>query len=403
MIFRGNNVLFALDKKIFNDVNNFYYLDFLQSVSLSYDVSRVFQKSIGNSIKDEVIFSNNDFKLQLSYLQRSDFLQERFLGLNVAEDGKKSIFTNLKSNFFNKNAFLLIDESKNGDILNKITGVDFSEEMISMMFSNLFLENYSFSYSIGSLPRVDASFSFEEITSVQNLVYSLNNRSYFIRTKPYEENSTAPQIRLHQAQVQSLKDRTSTNLGKNITYQLVNFSLNASSYQVLNAPFTDISTFLTGLIQNFSISVNLERNKSYFFNKGNAPTDRELIYPINGTLQLSGVTNNFNKKSLSLFLNNDTKFSLTIAIGNSSLANSDYSEIVIENILLENFSYDIAANQNIVYTMTASFETNEESGLKIKVINIKDNSNAYAALRASGGENLLPKGAIDTNYLRSII
>jgi hypothetical protein len=399
MIFRGNNSLFAIDKQVFNNVNDFYYFDFLQSASLSYDVSRVSQKSLGNSITDKVIYSNNDLKLQLSYLQRSDFLQERMLGLNVSEDGAKTIFSNLKNNFFNKNAFLLIDETKDGEILNKITANDFTENMISILLSNLFLENYSFSYSVGSLPRVNTSFSFEEIVGVQNLVYSMNNRGFFIRKKP----SGSDFIRLYQTQVQSLKDRTSKNLGKNITYQVVNFSLDASSSQLLHAPFIDMSTFLTGLIQNLDISINLERNKNYFFNKGNIPVDRELIYPINGTLQMSGVTSNFNKQSLSAFLQNDTKFSIKIAIGNSSLANSDYSEIIIQNIFLENFSYNIDANQNIIYSMNASFESNEKSGLIIKVINIKDNDLVYASIRASGGEHLLPKGAIDTNYLRSVI
>jgi hypothetical protein len=70
MIFKSNNSLFAIDKKIFNDINNFYYLDFLQSASLSYDVSRVSQKSLGNSIADKVSYVNKDVKLQISYLQR---------------------------------------------------------------------------------------------------------------------------------------------------------------------------------------------------------------------------------------------------------------------------------------------------------------------------------------------
>jgi hypothetical protein len=397
MIFRGNNSLFAIDKQVFNNVDDFYYFDFLQSASLSYDVSRVSQKSLGNSITDKVIYSNNDLKLQLSYLQRSDFLQERMLGLNVSEDGAKTIFSNLKNNFFNKNAFFLIDESKEGEILTKITENDFTENMISILISNLFLENYSFSYSIGSLPRVDTSFSFEEIVEVRNLIFLLNNNNFFIRKRP----DSGDLIKLDQRQVESLQNRTSTNLGKNITYQVINFSLDASESQLLNHPFVDMSTFLTGLIQNLNISVNLERNKSYFFNRGNTPTNRELLYPINGTLQMSGITSNFNKQSLSSFLQNDTKFSLKIAIGESSLANSDYSEIIVQNIFLENFSYTIDANQNIVYSMNASFESSEESGLIIKVINVKDEDLTYAAIRASGGQNLLPKGAIDTNYLRA--
>jgi hypothetical protein len=269
--------------------------------------------------------------------------------------------------------------------------------MISILISNLFLENYSFSYSVGSLPKVDVSFSFEEIVEVRNLIFLLNNNNFFIRKRP----NSGELIKLEQSQVESLQNRTSANLGKNVTYQVINFSLDASESQLLNHPFVDMSNFLTGLIQNLNISVNLERNKSYFFNRGNVPTNREFLYPINGTLQMSGITSNFNKQSLTSFLQNDTKFSLKIAIGESSLINSDYSEIIVQNIFLENFSYSVDVNQNIVYSMSASFESSEKSGLIIKVINIKDEDLTYAAIRASGGQNLLPKGAIDTNYLRA--
>ena len=75
MIFKSHNALFALDKKILNNLDDFYYLDFLQSISLSYDVGRINQKSIGKSFSDKIIYTDKDLKLEISYLQRSDFLQ----------------------------------------------------------------------------------------------------------------------------------------------------------------------------------------------------------------------------------------------------------------------------------------------------------------------------------------
>ena len=61
----------------------FYYLDFLQTASLSYDVARISQKSIGKDVADKKIYSDNDLKLQISYLQRSDFLQERMFFISM--------------------------------------------------------------------------------------------------------------------------------------------------------------------------------------------------------------------------------------------------------------------------------------------------------------------------------
>jgi hypothetical protein len=399
MIFKSNNTLFALDKSALNDFSAFYYLDFLQSVSLSYDVSRSTQKSIGKSLSDKKIYSDNDLKLQISYLQRSDFLQERMFGFNISETGDKTIFSNLKNNFYNKNAFLLIDETKNGELLTKIIANDFTQDLISIFLSNLFIDGYSFAYSIGSLPKVDVSLSFEEILNVANLVY-ISNPAGFYAKKTSTEN-----VILSQKQIESLRDRTSTNLSKNVTYQVSNFSLDASSIQSLNLPFTDISDFLTGLIQSISISVDFSRTQNFYFNKTNKPVDREFLYPIVGRLQLSGMTDNFNKKTLSQFLQSDSTFSLKIAIGDSSSLSSDYSEIIIQNLYLENFSYNVDVNGQIIYSMNASFESNETNGLIIKSINLKNNDLVYDVIRASNGDKILPKGSSDgdLSYIRTLI
>jgi hypothetical protein len=399
MIFKSNNTLFALDKSALNDFSAFYYLDFLQSVSLSYDVGRSAQKSIGKSLSDKKIYSDNDLKLQISYLQRSDFLQERMFGFNVSENGDRSIFSNLKNNFFNKNAFLLIDETKNGEILTKIIANNFTTDMISLFLSNLFIDNYSFTYSIGSLPKVDILFSFEEILNVANLVYIASPAGF------YAKRSSAENIILSQKQIESLRDRTSTNLSKNVTYQITNFSLDASSIQTLNLPFTDVSDFLNGLIQSMSVSVDLSRIKDFYFNKTNKPNDREFLYPVIGRLQISGITNNFNKKTLSQFLQSDTKFSLKVSIGDPLSNKSDYSEIIIQNIYLENFSYNVNVNESISYSMNASFESNDATGLIIKVIKLKNNDLAYDVIRASNGDKILPKGSSDgdLSYIRTLI
>ena len=399
MIFKSNNTLLALDKSALNDLNNFYYLDFLQAASLSYDIARVSQKSIGKDIADKKIYSDNDLKLQISYLQRSDFLQERMFGFNISENGDKSIFSNLKNNFFNKNAFLLIDETKDGELLTKIIANNFTTDMISLFLSNLFIDNYSFTYSIGSLPKVDVSLSFEEILNVANLVYVASPAGF------YAKKSSTENVILSKKQIESLRDRTSTNLSKNVAYQITNFSLDASSIQTLNLPFTDVSNFLNGLIQSMSVSIDLSRIKDFYFNKTNKPTDREFLYPVIGRLQISGITNNFNKKTLSQFLQSDTKFSLKVSIGDSLSKESDYSEIIIQNIYLENFSYNVNVNESISYSMNASFESNNTSGLIIKAIKLKNNDLVYDVIRASNGDKLLPSGSSDgdVSYLRTLI
>jgi len=72
---------------------------------------------------------------------------------------------------------------------------------------------------------------------------------------------------------------------------------------------------------------------------------------------------------------------------------------------LENFSYNVNVNESISYSMSASFESDDKSGLIIKAIKLKTNDLVYDVIRASGGEKLLPKGSIDgdESYLRTLI
>jgi hypothetical protein len=108
---------------------------------------------------------------------------------------------------------------------------------------------------------------------------------------------------------------------------------------------------------------------------------------------------------LSQFLQSDSTFSLKIAIGDSLSLSSDYSEIIIQNLYLENFSYDINVNGEIMYSMNASFESDETSGLIIKSINLKSNDLVYDAIRASNGDKILPRGSSngDLSYIRTLI
>ena len=55
--------------------------------------------------------------------------------------------------------------------------------------------------------------------------------------------------------------------------------------------------------------------------------------------------------------------------------------------------------------MNASFESNDTTGLIMKVINLKNNDLVYDVIRASNGDKILPKGSSDgdLSYIRTLI
>jgi hypothetical protein len=403
MLFKSNSSLIAFDYSKYFGINyigegagDFRYLNFIQSISFDSAPKRFSQKSIGKSLTDKIMYNDPDLNLNISYVQRIDFLNENLFGLYVREsrDDLKSIVYNLYNNLLSKRAFILfkdLQEANQSDILIDIIQSGYSTDLVGIYLQDLYLNSYSFSYVYGSLPIANASFSAEKIKIAKLEKLITDDYAYIL--------SDDSRYALYQDSAQDLFNETNKNLGTNIIYVLNGISLE-NQISSIEAPISNIDSFLSGNIDNFNLSIDFGRNKFLFFEKGNGTFSREFLLPCVGSLKFSGKTSYFTEKSLQDFINNDGKFSLKIKIGKEDFdsRNDDYTELLFSNITLENFSYEISVNNLLTYSITCSFEINQFNGFIIDSINKKEGeeilTDSRLLLRTSDGQFLRSENSI---------
>lgn len=403
MLFKSNSSLIAFDFSKQFGINSeqnygvdFRYLNFIQSISFDSVPKRISQKSIGKSLTDKVMYNDPDLNINISYAQRVDFLNEDLFGLYIREtrDVLKSAIYNLYYKLLSKRAFVLfrdLQQSNQSDLILDIIQSGYSTDLIGIYFQDIYLNSYSFAYTYGSIPIANASFSAEKI-KIANLEKLITD------TYPHilSDESRYP---LYQDNAQDLYDSTNQNLGRNIIYVLNGISLD-NQISSIQAPISNIDSFLSGNIDNFNLSIDFARNKFLFFEKGNSTFSREFLLPCVGSLKFSGKTSSFTQKSLQDFINNDGKFSLKIKIGKEDFDSQydDYTELLFSNITLENFSYEISVNGFMTYSIVCAFEINQFDGFIIDSINKKEAflNNNRLQLKTSDGKFLRSENLIFT-------
>jgi hypothetical protein len=361
-LIKSNSTLIAFDRSWLYDDTQLYSFDFLsfvQKIDFEIKTNKTNLKYIGNESTIKNQFVKPDINLQIDYYQKIDFLNEKIFGLilnDITDINKKYSFYNLiNKNFNNKNIFLLYSDLEFGDLLYQIRDKGFNLGMIGISMSDVYLTSLSFSYKISQIPIVSTSFASSnmKIASVGTGFIQLPNGPV----------TTAP---LGQTLASNLIERTQKANSEVIIYVMKNISI-SNTFSSLSVPGPDITSFLSGFIQSMDFSINLNRNKFYFFGAGSDPADRKIMLPIEGTLKITGISNTFTWGDLNTFFNNNSKFSVTIGIAGkyNGLTIPQMTDLIIDNLSVDSFSYNIDLNGLLNYTLTCSFENTSSNGLNI--------------------------------------
>lgn len=370
-LIKSNSSLIAFDNSNLSSTNDFTFLNFIQSVSINSLINRVNQKSIGNKSVFKNQFVQPEIDLSISYFQRINFFNENLFGFNfILENGIYESFAKklILDDFFNKNAFVIFSEQTIDDFAKRILSSNYNQEMITISMGNLYLTSYSFSYSVGSIPLVNASFSSSQL-KISKLIYNTN---YQI------QNWDDSLINIDKSIVTNYLIETNPNyiintndeIIKKIVYQMKYFSF-SNNFQSTSTPGPTIDNFLNGVIQSFEFSIDFSRNKFYFFENGNTPLDRKIILPLKSKFKISGISENFEVGDLKNLFNTDEKFSSLISIGDPNDINADYYKILLDDIFVESFNYSIDLNGFLNYTIDCSIDITDEKGFRIQQVNTK--------------------------------
>lgn len=386
MIFKSNNVLIGFDKNAkLGATSDFEYLNFVQSASINFNSNRIDQKSLGSSESYVNQYTSPDVELNISYLQRVDFYNEFLFGFNFITNVSKKvpIAEKFSNGFLNNTAFLLFSNQQGYDAISELkSNSDSLKEMDALTLGRVFLNSYSINYSVGSPPIVNASFSSSKakISKIQEISKQNGSTNYAV------SNWNSSYLEIPYSKASTLFELTNKNQRENIVYHMRNFSMSNTFGQSDGStivPGIEIKTLLDGIIQSFDLSFDIGRNKFNFFEK--AFEDREFIFPIKGSLRMSGLSSKLNSGELSSFFEKDKKFNLTIGLGTSSSSvDSDFYEIIIENISIQSFNYSLNVNGNLEYSIDCFFQITKTGGLFFKQIKTKTSSSSSISSSTGG-------------------
>jgi hypothetical protein len=385
-LIKSNSTLIAFDRSwLYDDTytNGFDFLSFVQKIDFEIKTNKTNLKYIGSESTIKNQFVKPDINLQIDYYQKIDFLNEKIFGLifnDPDEASKKYSFNNLiTKNYNNKNIFLLYSDIQYSDLLYQIRDVGFNANMISISMGDVYLTSLSFSYKIGQIPLTSTSFASSNM-KVANIT-SNSVQSWSGVNLPITQSLASNYIETTQKQNSEL-----------IVYVMRNISI-SNTFSSLNVPSINITTFLTGIIQSMDFSINLNRNKFYFFETGSDPIDRKIMLPIEGTLKISGLSNTFTTGDLNTFFNNNSKFSITIGIAGkyNGTSYSKMTDLIIDNLSVDSFNYTIDLNGLLNYTLTCSFENTTSNGLNM--ISYENINPLYPILSSFNSEDLLSSDA----------
>jgi hypothetical protein len=336
----------------YSNQDKFKFLHFIQSLSLDVNTNRINSKFIGDSkyLKDQLV--EPDINLNITFLNTKDFFNEAIIGFDLRNS---KLFENLVHNeIFNKHSLILLNDIGYVELLN--TGLENSKKYISL--ENLYLQNYSLSYKVNSLPVASADFIGNNF-KIGNVdpVFDENNK--IIDFTLIDWNGVSRSV----SDTTFSEFKLDTEKKSDRLVFLMNGISAASTMDDTYVPGVSFSSFLNSAINSFDMSIEFNRKKFYFFNQTNFPASRKIILPINGSLKLSGTSVDLTVGDLKTFFSKNEKFTIDMSIlDNGTLA----SKLYLNNITIESYSYSININGFLEYELSCFFHPYDDFQIEIK-------------------------------------
>tara|TARA_Y100001972_G_scaffold128153_1_gene187711 strand:- start:295 stop:1497 length:1203 start_codon:yes stop_codon:yes gene_type:complete len=277
-------------------------------------------------------------------------IQSQFLSGIITEDAKKK-----EKNIYVLTAKEGIDAFNSGEMV-KPTSRSASD---AVSFGNVVINNYSASFAVGDIPRVDIEAEASNIIFTAETYSGFNNpaitdegvtKAGTVALIAYPDNATLPKA-------PSTGDSAITVLRpEDIT---INFS--SASFDMGGTNFGDMH------VQSASIDVPLARGNIEALGKARSVA-KPLEFPIDVTMSFSSLLKNFDAGALDLVLTGtagDQKTNITLSIGNDDSVVQ--SKFVLQNAQLDSqaFSQGLDDNETVDLTFSAQIggPTTTDQGL----------------------------------------
>ena len=276
-------------------------------------------------------------------------VQSQFLSGIITEDAKKK-----EKNIYVLTAKEGIDAFNSGEIITPAnrSGCD------AVSFGNVVINNYSASFAVGDIPRVDIE------AEASNIVFTTGTYSGFknpaITDEGVAKNGTVALI----ANPPAGSKPKAPNTGGGITVlrpEDITITFSSPSFDMGGTNFSDMH------VQSASIDVPLARGNIEALGKARSVA-KPLEFPIDVTMSFSSLLKNFDNGALDLVLTGtagDQKTNITLSIGNNDSVVQ--SKFVLQNAQLDSqaFSQGLDDNETVDLTFSAQIggPTTTDQGL----------------------------------------
>ena len=375
-VLSSSSALIAFDELGYNTSDLLYqYLNQIQNLNLSFNSKFRDKNFIGNT-QDKYLFDSPEVTLELNYIQNPSLLNEQIFGFDIDSSvaAKKSGLSSIFNGFKNKNAIIIFDDNNYAsDLAIKISKNNFSTDLVIFNLGDLFLQNYSLSYSYGLLPQVQCSFISSQL-KVSNpylrseIYYFLDNYSREINLTTHKENIT------DKLTVEDIRAKR----GDLVTLTVKNFSISSTLNNISIPGLNRITSLQDSIVKSLNLNFEIERENIYEISTNlnfseNKCTSRPISNAINAKLNISGTSLTFSKTDINLFINSINiykGFDISININNDQTAlifpTKTNAVIEFKNLKVENFSYDLGLDGTLNYQLSCSFKIDDQIGFFIQ-------------------------------------
>lgn len=277
-------------------------------------------------------------------------VQSQFLSGIITEDAKKK----------EKNIYVLTAKEGN-DAFNSGEIIKPANRLLSdaVSFGNVVINNYSASFAVGDIPRVDIE------AEASNIVFTTGTYSGFknpaITDEGVAKDGTVALIAVPAAGTTPKAPSTGDSTISVLRPEDITITFSSPSFDMGGTNFSDMH------VQSASIDVPLARGNIEALGKARSVA-KPLEFPIDVTMSFSSLLKNFDDGALDLVLTGtagDQKTNITLSIGNNDSVVQ--SKFVLQNAQLDSqaFSQGLDDNETVDLTFSAQIggPTTTDQGL----------------------------------------
>jgi len=340
-------------------------MSLVQSCDFSIENNRQKTKQLGSqSYAIDDITRAPQASLSMNYYLTPYMNNELLLGFDGLFDIYEPALKGLKSR--NQNAYIIIDtdEKRDGFDLFRSSSPQTSNfsGFNALSFGNCYLNKYSVSFALNSIPVVNVGFSssnarFESLTGSKISIPAINSVSGNALNSGFFDLSGL---------YQTLTDGYIANDQLPTTeYNPPVTTANDSQFvlQNLQCGGVGLSASFKPILQSFNLDLDLARTDLYGLGS-NYVYDRKLEFPANGQVQISCLVSGIDSGNFNSMLTGENNYSLEVSFTDIVKLNTGFYKI--EGAKLDSVNYAMQVNGEMSFNAAFSFQANETGGFFTK-------------------------------------